>query len=43
MLDFNDVPTAGQQYGEVERDEIRAKLLARLESVLLTLFPVGKV
>ena len=37
MLDFNDEPSASQQYGEVERNEIRAELLARLESVLLTL------
>lgn len=43
MLDFNDEPSASQQYGEVERDEIRAELLARLESVLLTLYPAGKV
>jgi putative DNA primase/helicase len=43
MLDFNDEPSASQQYGDAERDEIRAELLASLESVLLTLFPAGKV
>jgi putative DNA primase/helicase len=44
MLDFNDsenppVPTAA---ADRQREEIRATLLARLESVLMTMFPAGK-
>ncbi|MDP2431812.1 MAG: phage/plasmid primase, P4 family [Pseudomonadota bacterium] len=42
MIDFNDVPqpTAGNQ--DALREEIRAALLANLESVLYTLFPAGR-
>ena len=46
MIDFNDpaVPTtqAHQHVDDAERESLRAELLARLESVLLTLFPAGK-
>ena len=39
-LDFNDVPqVAAPRDG---RDEIRAQLLDRLESVLTALFPAGR-
>ncbi|HCF1979023.1 phage/plasmid primase, P4 family [Pseudomonas aeruginosa] len=45
-LDFNDIaplpdPTR-RTLGDAEREELRAELLARLESVLITLFPAGK-
>lgn len=45
-LDFNDIaplpdPTR-RSLGDAEREELRAELLARLESVLITLFPAGK-
>ena len=45
MLDFNEsenppVPTAA---ADRQREEIRTALLARLESVLMTMFPAGKV
>jgi putative DNA primase/helicase len=45
MLDFNEVeePFAPAVNLDNQRDEIRAALLARLESVLFTLFPAGKV
>jgi putative DNA primase/helicase len=43
MLDFNDTPAPAQTDREVQREELRAELLARLESVLFTLFPAGKV
>jgi putative DNA primase/helicase len=44
MLDFNDQGTVPAQERECsERDEIRQALLARLDSVLFTLFPAGKV
>jgi putative DNA primase/helicase len=45
MLDFNDTSPAENRAGERqrhERDEIRTELLARLESVLTTMFPAGK-
>ena len=46
MIDFNDtaVPTGNQPriVSDAEREELRAELLARLESVLFTLFPAGK-
>ena len=46
MIDFNDpaVPTtqAHHPVDEAERESLRAELLARLESVLFTLFPAGK-
>jgi len=47
MIDFNDdgdlaaTPRTGN--GDHQREEIRAALLARLESVLLSIFPAGKV
>ena len=45
MLDFNDAgaPVAPVTNPDAQREEIRAALLSRLESVLLTLFPAGKV
>ena len=43
MIDFNDAAPAPMQSSESQREEIRAALLGRLESVLLTLFPAGKV
>lgn len=42
MLDFND-ETNSSAGGNAERDELRAALLERLESVLFALFPSGKV
>ena len=42
MLDFNDTPTPLPRDLDAEREAIRAELLARLESVLATLFPAGK-
>ncbi len=52
MLDFNESEVPGEQSGdalakrdahrEANREEVRAALLARLESVLATLFPAGK-
>ena len=46
MIDFNDtaVPTGNQPriVSDAEREELRAELLARLESVLFTLFSAGK-
>jgi putative DNA primase/helicase len=42
MLDFNDTPTFAARDVDAERETIRAGLLARLESVLTTLFPAGK-
>lgn len=39
MLDFNASPASPS---DAERDEIRADLLARIDSVLATLFPAGK-
>lgn len=43
MLDFNDTPSPAQPDREGQREAIRADLLARLESVLFTLFPAGTV
>ena len=45
MLDFNDAdaPVALATNHDAQREEIRATLLSRLESVLFTLFPAGKV
>ena len=42
MIDFNDTTQPAEHNRESERDEIRADLLARLESVLTTMFPAGK-
>ena len=42
MLDFNDTPPPLPRDLDAEREAIRAELLARLESVLATLFPAGK-
>ena len=42
MMDFNDVSTPVERDLEAERAGLRAQLLARLESVLFTLFPAGK-
>ncbi|MDC7707230.1 phage/plasmid primase, P4 family [Vogesella indigofera] len=42
MIDFNDTTQTAERNRESERDEIRAELIARLESVLLTMFPAGK-
>ena len=45
MLDFNSVPPQALPAGgelNPQRDAIRADLLARLESVLMTLLPAGK-
>ena len=42
-LDFNDYAAPIEANRGAERDETRAALLARLESVLFTLFPAGKV
>ena len=45
MLDFNSVPPVANATGgdlNQQRDAIRADLLARLESVLMTLLPAGK-
>ena len=43
MIDFNDLPQPPvPENREAKRDEIRAELIARLESVLSTLFPAGR-
>jgi putative DNA primase/helicase len=42
MLDFNDAPAELPPDIDVTRESIRADLVARLESVLATLFPAGK-
>ena len=43
MLDFNAPTSPVAATSEAsERDEIRAALLARLESVLFALYPAGK-
>ncbi|NBO83542.1 MAG: hypothetical protein EBU75_12205, partial [Betaproteobacteria bacterium] len=46
-LDFNDDAPVAQQpvstHQPSDRDEVRAALLGRLESVLMGLFPAGKV
>src|SRR5690606_8175704 len=45
-IDFNDIAPLPdpirRTLSDVEREELRAELLARLESVLTTLFPAGK-
>ncbi len=42
MIDFNDTGRSATTVPEQEREDIRAALLGRLESVLVTLFPAGK-
>ena len=42
MLDFNQTGQPQATASNLDREAIRAELLARLESVLLTLFPAGK-
>jgi putative DNA primase/helicase len=46
MIDFNDIGAPAESkpriVSDVEREELRAELLARLESVLATMFPAGK-
>ena len=42
-LDFNDCVPPIEVGRGADRDEIRATLLARLESVLCTIFPAGKI
>lgn len=42
MIDFNAVSEPAERNLDAEREEIRAALLANLESVLFTLFPAGK-
>ena len=42
MIDFNDTTQSTQENRDGQRDEIRADLIARLESVLTAMFPAGK-
>ncbi len=42
MLDFNDAPAVLPPDPSVTRESIRTDLVARLESILSTLFPAGK-
>ena len=42
MLDFNDDVADASIDPSAQRDAVRADLLARLESVLFTLYPAGK-
>ena len=42
MIDFNDTSKSAEQNRNEEREAIRADLIARLESVLETMFPAGK-
>jgi putative DNA primase/helicase len=42
MIDFNDTSRPSDHNRDAERDQIRVELIARLESVLITLFPAGK-
>ncbi|MGH7461775.1 MAG: phage/plasmid primase, P4 family, partial [Longimicrobiales bacterium] len=42
MIDFNDISLPAEQNRDAEREAIRAELIARLESVMITLFPAGK-
>ena len=43
MLDFNDAPNGQRVDLAAQRDDLRADLLARLPSVLMALFPAGRV
>ena len=42
MMDFNDITPVESPTRESRRDDIRISLLARLDSVLVDLFPAGK-
>ncbi|MCG9076335.1 phage/plasmid primase, P4 family [Laribacter hongkongensis] len=42
MLDFNDTVFPEEFASTAERDTVRAELIARLEPVLLSMFPAGK-
>ena len=42
MIDFNDTTQTAEHSRESDRDELRVELLARLASVLSTMFPAGK-
>ena len=42
MIDFNDATQTAEHSRESDRDELRIELIARLESVLTTMFPAGK-
>jgi putative DNA primase/helicase len=42
MIDFNVIPEPAERNPDAEREEIRAALLANLESVLFSMFPAGK-
>ena len=42
MLDFNDQPN-GELESRAKRDEVLTDLMGKLESVLFTLYPAGKV
>ena len=42
MLDFNYAPAALPSDPDATRESIRADLVARLDSLLATLFPAGK-
>ena len=42
MIDFNDTSKSAEHNRNEEREAIRADLIARLESVLETMFPAGK-
>ena len=43
MMDFNDAIPAPSANEDSRREEIRASLLSKLESVLTMMFPAGKV
>nr|MDP2190949.1 hypothetical protein [Rhodoferax sp.] len=43
MMDFNDVTPVPTPSNDGNREDIRASLLLRLESVLMAMFPAGKV
>jgi putative DNA primase/helicase len=42
MIDFNDTQPSLELDGDTKHEAIRTELIARLESVLLALFPAGK-
>ena len=42
MIDFNDTPISSDVDRQAQRDQIRSDLIARLESVLFSMFPAGK-